>query len=94
MITMATLRLSLQFVLLEHLVSIYQGVNVELVQKTDDDDAWPTSSDMHHIILGCLESVKWNGTLEWNTGINNLMPKILLSHYCYLTYHACMLCMY
>ena len=30
----------------------------------------------------------WNGTLKWNTGINNLMPKMLLSHYCYLTHHA------
>ena len=22
----------------------------------------------------------WNGTLEWNTGINNLVPKMALSH--------------
>ena len=24
----------------------------------------------------------WNGTLEWNTEINNLMPNVALCYYC------------
>ena len=31
---------------------------------------------------------QWNGMVDWNTGMNNLMLKILLSCYC-TTVHEC-----
>ena len=35
----------------------------------------------------------WNGTLIWNTGINNLMPNVPLSHYCLMSLNICYVCM-
>ena len=36
----------------------------------------------------------WNGILEWNTEINNLMPEVALSHYCMFLNTPCYVCTY